>query len=1120
LSGRSRDKSGGGAMRVRVGRRRREREGGVGRGREGEQGERETVGEERGMRIVFWNVAGLRNKDKEFWSSLKDWEVVVLLETWIEGKEWGKIKDRMPKGYEWKIQEAKKKKKKGRAMGGMILGIRRDLIGQKEEEEREVEGLISGRVKYDKGEIRVVGVYVNKDIESKLEEVKEWMEGKEKGVRNIIGGDFNARTGEEGGKVEGEDWEESRYRKSKDKKVNGEGRRLIECIRERGWWIANGGIRGDEEGNWTYTGSRGESVIDYILVNDEMEEELVKMEIGDNVDSDHHPMIIWLKGKGNRKSGGKRGKKEWKGVWDEKGKERYRQEMGGVELAEGGIQEEMGEIEERIKGALESIEKERRKEGKRKKGWWDEDCWRKKKEVRRSLREWRKGKGDRREYLKKKRDYKELCEEKKKKENERWEGEIEGVRWESQVWGIINRERRKWKGANEDIKIEEWEEYFKRLLGGVEGRVVQGMDRRGNGEWEAELEREEIRKILTRVRDGKAVGVDGIPGEAWKYGGERIEEWIWQVCNRIWRGEGWPRDWKEGVLIPIVKKGQGTRVEEYRGVTVMPTLYKVYATALAERLREEVEEGGMLPPSQTGFRKGMGTIDNIFTLNYFINRQIGRKGGKLITVFVDLRAAFDSVDRGILLRALRERGVREGLVVRVAELLRETKSKVRVRGQMGKGFWTARGVRQGCPLSPLLFNLLLADLEEEMGKIKWGGIKIGERRVYTLSYADDMVLLAENEGEMRSMLERLERYLDRKGLELNAGKTKVLRFREGGGRLGKVKWRWKGKKLEEVKEYKYLGYTVQRNGRQDSHIRERVAKAMAVMGGVWGIGKRRFGKDWKRRIWLFDKLVWTVVGYGVEIWGWKEREIVERTQEKFLRWVLGVDGKTPGYLVREELKRWRLRSRAGRRARSFEERLEEGRGGVLAQMCLREIKDRCLKGTELSSWERERSEFFRERGIEWKDWERQRVEGRITFVEVERKDWERQREENGRRINEGRSCRWYGWIREEGIPKYLEKGWGESRWRRVARFRLGNEIREGRYWEEEEKKLCRLCGDKVETWEHVWEECRKWRQGGEGSWQEACGRILGGEGEGEGWMREVEEERRGGGERKGGGEEG
>jgi len=118
----------------------------------------------------------------------------------------------------------------------------------------------------------------------------------------------------------------------------------------------------------------------------------------------------------------------------------------------------------------------------------------------------------------------------------------------------------------------------------------------------------------------------------------------------------------------------------------------------------------------------MGTIHNIFTLNYLINRQIGKKRRKLIAVFVDLKTAFDSVDRGILLRVLRERGVREGLVERMAEVLRKMKSRVRVKGEMGEDFWTAKRVRQ-CPLSPMLFNMLL-DLEEEMGKIKWdGGLK-------------------------------------------------------------------------------------------------------------------------------------------------------------------------------------------------------------------------------------------------------------------------------------------------------------------------------------------------------------------------------------------------------------
>lgn len=63
--------------------------------------------------------------------------------------------------------------------------------------------------------------------------------------------------------------------------------------------------------------------------------------------------------------------------------------------------------------------------------------------------------------------------------------------------------------------------------------------------------------------------------------------------------------------MPILKRGQGKRVEDYKGITIMPTMDKVYATILAERLREVVEKGGMIPQNQTGFRKGTGTIDNI-----------------------------------------------------------------------------------------------------------------------------------------------------------------------------------------------------------------------------------------------------------------------------------------------------------------------------------------------------------------------------------------------------------------------------------------------------------------------------------------------------------------------------
>lgn len=83
--------------------------------------------------------------------------------------------------------------------------------------------------------------------------------------------------------------------------------------------------------------------------------------------------------------------------------------------------------------------------------------------------------------------------------------------------------------------------------------------------------------------------------------------------------------------------------------------------------------------------------------------------------------------------------------------------------------------------------------------------------------------------------------MDKKGLELNA--VKIMRFRKGRGRRDKGVWRWKGRVIEEIKEFRYLGYTLQRNGGQEAHVRERLRKAAVIMGQVWEIGKRRFGRD-------------------------------------------------------------------------------------------------------------------------------------------------------------------------------------------------------------------------------------------------------------------------------------
>ena len=125
---------------------------------------------------------------------------------------------------------------------------------------------------------------------------------------------------------------------------------------------------------------------------------------------------------------------------------------------------------------------------------------------------------------------------------------------------------------------------------------------------------------------------------------------------------------------------------------------------------------------------------------------------------------------------------------------------------------------------------------------------------------------------------------------------------------------------------------------------------------------------------------------------------MEQIEERYLRWVLEVEARTPRYLVREELQREKMRGRAGRRAWGFEKRLDEEGGSELARECREEMKERFKEGRVRSNWEEERKKFFEKREITIEEVERKREEGEEWYGELERKDKEKQRKERWERI--------------------------------------------------------------------------------------------------------------------------
>lgn len=104
------------------------------------------------------------------------------------------------------------------------------------------------------------------------------------------------------------------------------------------------------------------------------------------------------------------------------------------------------------------------------------------------------------------------------------------------------------------------------------------------------------------------------------------------------------------------------------------------------------------------------------------------------------------------------------------------------------------------------FSLYTADLEEKLERGQAGGVVIGNVKIWSLAYADDIVLLAKSPEEMKEMMRRMKRYLEKRDLVLNTNKSKLMVFKKGRGTKKKEKWKWGDKEIEEKKSFKYLGY--------------------------------------------------------------------------------------------------------------------------------------------------------------------------------------------------------------------------------------------------------------------------------------------------------------------------
>ena len=222
-----------------------------------------------------------------------------------------------------------------------------------------------------------------------------------------------------------------------------------------------------------------------------------------------------------------------------------------------------------------------------------------------------------------------------------------------------------------------------------------------------------VKWALGSITMNKASGGDGIPVELFQILKDNAVEVLHSICQQMWRTQQWPQDWKKSVFILIPKKGNAKECSDYHITALISHASKVMLKIQQAGLQQYVN--CELLDVQTGFRKGRGTRDQIVNIRWIIKkaREFQRN---IYFCFVDYMKASDFVDHNKLWKILKETGIPDHLTCLLRNLYAGQEAAVRTGH--GKTDWLqiGKGVRQGCILSPCLFNICRVHYEKH-----WAG---------------------------------------------------------------------------------------------------------------------------------------------------------------------------------------------------------------------------------------------------------------------------------------------------------------------------------------------------------------------------------------------------------------
>ena len=897
--------------------------------------------EKRRIRCLYWNLHGIssktlgeKNKDPNFLRIIASFDVIGLSELHTNNII------SLP-GFSLKKQKFRDKKHKGPKIGGGIaVYVKHDIANNFKIIPNNNVDSIWIKTTGSEDETHFGFFYCSPDNGNSdfFEVVNKEIENLNIVSNTYIFGDFNARTKTVCENITHDKFDEQLgienkldslplSRNSQDMKiVNKRGKELLDICRINDLAIANGRTVGDLFGRYTCHQPRGSSVVDYLLTPCQNLRNLLEFKVGEHYPllSDHSPIEANISLGFNLKVHTEKLQMETlpdSFIWDDDSSINFTQRLVSEDcklLVEGLMSKnnlQMEDIRDLLKNVARASDikmtNNKRHRKNKDKPWFDEECHSIKAEVNKcgkNLRLQPHSTETREKLYVLKKKLRNLVRSKKTKYetsvvNDMCENLSKGE--QKKYWKMLRRLENTEDGVSYIPNLQ-LVNHFKELLQVEKTKETDNSHEEPQaGTLDYPVSKQELEVACKILKAGKGTGLDVIRNEMILPLVTCYPDLIKRAFNDIiTQHKALSKDWLHSLITAVHKKGAKDDPDNYRGISLMSCLGKLFLTVINNRLVKFSLEKGLLSPGQLGFVIGNRTSDPHILLQNILQKYCHKGKNKLFGCFVDFSKAFDTVPRDILLRKLKEKGINGRVLEIIQTLYLEDYASVKIGKTYSPPFKTNIGVRQGCVLSPLLFNLFLADLQpilDECGD----NVNIDENtKISCFLWADDILMLSETADGLQSKLSKLEEYCKVNKLTVNTEKTQCMVFNKTGRLLKNYKFQYRNTYLKCVREYKYLGFLVTPSGEISSgleDLRIRALKALAKIRKALGV---QFRLNISNTLHLFSYMVKPILLYCSDFWGCLKQpknNPIERLYLSFCKQLLGVKKQTHTDGVLQEL---------------------------------------------------------------------------------------------------------------------------------------------------------------------------------------------------------------------------